>query len=217
MIVTRRAIPRRHVLRGIGTTLALPLFDAMVPALSALSRTAAAPARRLGVFYMPNGFSVGPGHWTPGTTGADFELTTILEPLAPFRDQLLVVSGLLSRGANPLPGEGAGDHARGPGSFLTGVHIKKTQGADIQAGVSMDRSTRELGRRRSSSRPARSRTSRLIRHLRSGPRVPTEHSLWCTPPTPCSRKTAPRCSNAVRRRRHDQPSVRRRCSSGAAC
>src|SRR5262249_46423462 len=138
MIVTGKSLSRRAVLRGAGGPLALPLLDAMVPALRAVERAAAKPAHRLGVFYAPNGFSITPGHWTPSRTGTDFDLTFIMEPLAPFRNDLVVVSGLANKEANPLPGEGAGDHARGPGSFLTGVHIKKTQGADIQSGISLD-------------------------------------------------------------------------------
>jgi hypothetical protein len=138
MMITRTSLDRRTLLRGAGVAIGLPLLDAMVPALTALERSAARPTRRFGVFYVPNGFSVGAGHWTPTRTGADFELPFVMEPLAPFRKALLVVCGLSNKEANPLPGEGAGDHARGPGSFLTGVHIKKTQGADIQAGVSLD-------------------------------------------------------------------------------
>ena len=145
--VTRTAIPRRTVLRGIGATLGLPLLDAMVPALTPLVKTAANPVRRFGVFYVPNGMSILPGAWTPATEGSLGELPRILAPLTPFRDQLLVLSGLTLKPANPLPGEGAGDHSRGPSGYLTGVHIKKTEGSDIRAGVSIDQMmAQELGK-----------------------------------------------------------------------
>src|SRR4051794_38446969 len=92
MMITKMSLPRRTVLRGLGTALALPLLDAMVPALSAVAKTAAAPVRRFGVVYVPNGMAM--EYWTPTATGAGFEFTPILQPLAPFRDQLLVFSGL---------------------------------------------------------------------------------------------------------------------------
>ncbi|MCY4120561.1 MAG: DUF1552 domain-containing protein, partial [Acidobacteria bacterium] len=96
MMISRKALPRRTVLRGIGATLALPLLDGMVPALTALSRTAAKPVRRLGVVYVPNGIVM--EQWTPATAGAEFEITPILQPLERFRDRLLVVSGLSNKG-----------------------------------------------------------------------------------------------------------------------
>lgn len=93
MIITRKHLSRRTVLRGVGAAVALPLLDSMVPALTALSRTAAAPVRRLGVFYVPNGMAM--GYWTPQTEGAlAGPLPPTLASLAPFRDQLLLVSGL---------------------------------------------------------------------------------------------------------------------------
>src|SRR5688572_7446537 len=92
MFISKKVLDRRTVLRGIGTTLALPLLDAMVPALSATARTAANPVKRLGVCYVPNGISM--EYWTPANEGNDFELTQILQPLAPFKSQMLVLSGL---------------------------------------------------------------------------------------------------------------------------
>ena len=101
MIITKKAIPRRTVLRGLGATVALPLLDGMVPALSALSKTAAKPVVRFGAVYVPNGMVM--ENWTPAAEGNKFALTPILEPLAPFRDQLTVVSGLSNRGVvSPL-------------------------------------------------------------------------------------------------------------------
>src|SRR5262249_9000246 len=92
MFVSRIHLPRRTFLRGLGATIALRLIDAMIPAVSALAQTAARPARRLGVIYAPNGMNI--WRWKPAAEGAAFELTPLLEPLAPFRDQLLVLSGL---------------------------------------------------------------------------------------------------------------------------
>lgn len=144
MVITKRHLPRRTFLKGLGATVALPLLDAMVPAATAQARTAAAPARRFGVTYVPNGFVM--KKWTPLGSGADFELPPILAPLAPHRDRILVVSNLTHQPAVSLPGEGSGDHVRAAASFLTGVHPKRTEGPDIRAGVSLDQIVaRELG------------------------------------------------------------------------
>lgn len=140
MIITKKAISRRTVLRGMGVTLALPLLDAMVPALTAMAQTAAQPINRYGFFYMPNGVAMNHtdvNYWKPTTAGADFEFSTILKPLEPFRDQLTVVSGLHNRAAESL-GDGNGDHTRSTGSWLTGTHIKRTEGSDLRAGISVD-------------------------------------------------------------------------------
>ncbi len=129
MMISRKALPRRTVLRGIGTTLALPLLDGMVPALTALSRTAAQPVKRLGVVYVPNGIVM--EQWTPAAAGAGFEMTPTLQPLAPFRDRLLVVSGLSNKGPDNV-------HETGATGFLTGVPPRRTQGSELGAGVSVD-------------------------------------------------------------------------------
>ena len=129
MIITRKAIPRRTVLRGLGVSLALPLLDGMVPALSAARTTAAAPVRRLGVVYVPNGMMM--PDWTPATEGVGFEYTRILKALEPFRDRVQVLSGM--RGA-----DGEGPHASASTRFLTGVPSKQDNGSDLLAGVSMD-------------------------------------------------------------------------------
>ena len=136
MIITKTHLPRRTFLRGVGATLALPLLDGMVPALSPLRASAAAPVKRLGVVYVPNGIVM--NQWTPDATGSGFEMKPVMQPFEPFRDRLTVLSGLANKHGDALPGEGAGDHARAAGAFLTGVHPKKTAGADIRAGVSMD-------------------------------------------------------------------------------
>ena len=113
MIITKKAIPRRTVLRGLGAAVALPLLDGMVPAYAALRHTAAKPTRRLGVVYVPHGAVM--DSWTPAAEGADFEFTPILAPLAPFRDRLLVLTGLDNQPALALKGEPAGGH--GPAWF----------------------------------------------------------------------------------------------------
>ena len=133
MIITRKALPRRTFLKGVGATVALPLLDNMVPALR---DTQAQPAARMFIGYVPNGVIM--DKWTPTRLGGGFELPSTLAPLQPFQDQLTVISGLASEPMFPLPGEGTGDHVRAAAAFLTGVHPKKTEGPDIQGGVSMD-------------------------------------------------------------------------------
>ena len=136
MIITKKAIPRRTILRGLGTTLALPLLDSMVPALSALARTDGKAVRRFSVIYASHG--VAPGYWTPKTEGADYELTLPLQPLASFRDRMVVISGLDNDVALQRPGDPRGGHGRMAPAFMCGVHARPTQGADYEAGVSVD-------------------------------------------------------------------------------
>ena len=137
MIITKMALPRRTVLRGLGAAIALPLLDSMVPALTALAQTPANPVRRLGVVYI--GMGAAPGYWTPeGESATAFELSPILEPLEPFKNRLVVVSGLDNEPAVTRIGEPGGGHGRISGAFLTGIHAKATEGADFQAGISID-------------------------------------------------------------------------------
>jgi hypothetical protein len=116
MFLTRRALPRRTFLRAMGTTIALPFLDAMVPALSA---RALAPTRRLGFVYIANG--VIQNLWNPATTGRNFDLTPTLQPFAAVRDQITVLSGLSHLQADTF-GDGTGDHPRASAVWLTGVH-----------------------------------------------------------------------------------------------
>ncbi len=144
MIITKKAMPRRTVLRGLGASVALPLLDGMVPALTALGRTAAAAKPRWGVVYVPHGAVM--NHWTPQQQGSGFEFSRILQPLTAFRDRLTVLSGLDHAPAAQLPGDPAGGHGRITGAFLTGVHAKPTEGADFEAGQSVDQiAARQLG------------------------------------------------------------------------
>ena len=145
MMLTKKALDRRMFLRGAGITMALPLLDAMVPAMTAMRLTAASPATRLGFVYVPNGI-IQKG-WLPATTGTGYEFASTMKPLAPFREKMLVLSNLMQNGGRAL-GDGAGDHARAGATWLTGVHPKRTEGANIQAGISADQvAARELGKK----------------------------------------------------------------------
>jgi hypothetical protein len=131
MMIFKKAIPRRTFIRGAAATLALPLLDSMVPAFAAPEKI-----KRLSIVYVPNGRIM--QEWTPKTEAAEFDLPTLLEPLAPFRDQLLVLTGLALNIAKAWPGEEVGVHERPCGAYLTGVHPKWTDGADILNGISLD-------------------------------------------------------------------------------
>jgi len=131
-------ISRRSVLRGVGAAVALPLLDAMIP-FRGTTRAAASESnpslQRMMFIYVPNGAVM--KHWTPAAEGSDYELPQILEPLAAHRSEMLVLSGLAHRTADPN-GDGPGDHARASASFLTGVQARKTASVDIRLGVSVD-------------------------------------------------------------------------------
>ena len=135
-MLTKKYLPRRTFLRGLGASVALPLLDGMVPAFAAGRTTAATPVKRFGAVYVPNGVEM--RMWTPKAEGSGFEFSPILVPLEPFRDQTFVLSGLADKVAVPAPGEGIGDHARASSTWLTGVRVRKTEGPDIRAGVSLD-------------------------------------------------------------------------------
>lgn len=136
MIVTRRALPRRTFLRGAGAALALPLLDAMVPALTAQAKTAARAIPRLGFIYTPNG--VIQAQWTPAADGRQFGFSPILKPLEPLREQVLVVSGLAHRQAESF-GDGNADHHRATAAWLSGVHAwTRTTGLEIRLDTTAD-------------------------------------------------------------------------------
>ena len=148
MTITKMALPRRTFLRGIGASLALPLLDAMVPASTALAKTAANPTRRLGFVYIPNG--VIQDQFVPAITGSGFEFSPTLSPLTPFRDRVLVLSGLAHRQADSF-GDGNGDHPRATAVWLSGVHAWERRGrigpTAIQLGTTADQlAAQELGR-----------------------------------------------------------------------
>ncbi len=137
------SLNRRHFLRGLGACLALPAFESVRPfgALAAetkaaqLATTATGAPLRTAFIYFPNG-AIQPNWWPKGE-GKEFELARTMEPLAKMKDQLQILGGMDHVNATPGP-DGAGDHARASGTFLTGVRVKKTAGADIHAGISID-------------------------------------------------------------------------------
>src|SRR2546423_2517235 len=133
-----KAITRRTVLKGLGTAMALPFLEAMMPTRT-FGATAAGKSligpRRLGWVYVPNGVTM--QQWTPAEVGSSYQMTRILEPLTPFREKMLVLTGLVCDKANPN-GDGPGDHARAMSAYLTGAQPRKTHGADIRVGISAD-------------------------------------------------------------------------------
>jgi hypothetical protein len=129
MIISRKQLPRRTFLQGMGVSVALPFLESMVPAFS--SSAAASPVKRLGCLYVPHGAY--PAHWTPSTTGADFELSQILAPIEPFRQSTVVVTNLI----RPEQRDNT-NHAGAPASFLTGMAPKRTDGPDFSLGISID-------------------------------------------------------------------------------
>lgn len=129
MFITKKHLPRRTFLRGAGAMVALPLLDAMIPAHTALAKTAANPTLRLGFVYFPHGAIM--DSWTPQGEGKNFELSRILQPLKDYKDKLTVVSGLANR-----PAESQAVHAIVPGTWLSCVHPK--QGPEPHGGVTVD-------------------------------------------------------------------------------
>jgi len=131
MYLTKKHLPRRTFLRGMGVTMALPLLDAMIPARTLLAQTAANPKTRLGFVYVPHGAIM--DKWTPASEGAGFEFTPILKPLESHRNYVNVVSGLGHRAADTTA-----VHSLSPTTWLSGVRPKATQGVDAYAGVTAD-------------------------------------------------------------------------------
>jgi Protein of unknown function (DUF1552) len=178
MIISKKALDRRTLLRGFGTALGLPLFDAMVPALTHAARTAAAPINRMAFCYVPNGIIM--NHWTPQADGKTFDFPKTLQALAPYRKDLLVLSGLDHYNGQSL-GDGAGDHARAGATWLTGVHPKKTQGADILSGTLLP--SLEIGLE----------DSRLVGGCDSGYSCAYSNTIsWRSPTTPLPPEINPR-------------------------
>jgi hypothetical protein len=134
MIITKKSLARRTFLRGVGTTLALPFLDAMIPALSGATAGSKPPVR-LGFIYHPTGAIQ--SKWTPAAEGAAFEFSPTLKAFEPLRERVVVLSGLAQVQARAL-GDGPGDHAREGAVWLTGVHPKKTEGVGIRSGISVD-------------------------------------------------------------------------------
>jgi hypothetical protein len=135
-IITKKHLSRRTFLHGMGVTLSLPLLESMVAAQTPLARTAAKPQIRLGLCFIPHGAVM--TQWTPADVGA-LTLSPTLTPLDAHKDRVVVLSNLAHQMAGPQgPGDNGGDHTRCPAVFLNGVHPKRTDGADIRAGVTID-------------------------------------------------------------------------------
>jgi hypothetical protein len=191
-MIFRKAIPRRTFLQGIGTTLALPLLDAMVPAFARAADTGAA-RKRLSIVYLPNGVMM--DKWTPAQEGSNFELMPIMQPLAPFRDKMLILTGLNHETGRALAGENTGDHARAGATYLTGVHPRKTEGADTEAGVSMDQLVaQELGKQTQlASLELCMDTPELLGQCEAGYTCAYMNTIcWRTPTTPMPMENRPR-------------------------
>ena len=134
--ITKKHLSRRTFIRGMGVGLSLPLLESMVPAQTPLARTAANPQIRLGLCFMPHGAVM--AKWTPEEEGA-LKISPILMPLEPYKNRVVVISNLAHKMAGPQgPGDNGGDHTRCPAVYLNGVHPKRTDGADIQAGATID-------------------------------------------------------------------------------
>ncbi len=190
MIVTGKHLPRRTFLKGLGAAVALPMLDAMTPAFAAaaLKQT----PTRLAFTYIPNGVTL--EAWTPAAGGRDFGFTRILKPLEGLREHTLVITGLAQQNANALA-DGAGDHARAAACYLTGVHPRKTAGADIQAGVSVDQIAASAigGDTRFPSIELGCDESRTVGNCDSGYSCAYTNSLsWRSPTSPMPPETNPR-------------------------
>jgi hypothetical protein len=143
MVIRKISIPRRTFLYGAGAAVALPMLDAMTPAFA---QEAKRPIR-MAFMQTPNGIMNLKNEWTPKTEGADWEMTRTLEPVAPFRNNLVVMSGLDQQQAAGRDGEVGGDHPRACTAWLTGTHAKMTSGADLRAGISADQiAAKEFGK-----------------------------------------------------------------------
>ena len=139
MIITKKALPRRTFLRGVSASLALPLLDAMVPSMTALAATPAAPMRRIGFVYIPMGANI--TEWTPKGEGKITELSSTLRSLQPFLDQITVISNLECKNAYS-----PGNHATANCSFLSAAKAKMTEGADFELATTVDQiAARQIG------------------------------------------------------------------------
>ncbi|WP_395088715.1 DUF1552 domain-containing protein [Armatimonas sp.] len=191
MYISGNHVSRRMLLRGAGAAIALPFLDAMTPALASPRRRGKAPVR-LVFCYVPNGIIM--NDWTPKEVGSAFEITRILKPLEAYRNDLMVISGLADHNGNEL-GDGAGDHARAGASFLTGVHCKKTSGADILGGISADQIAARAfaSQTRFASLELGCEDSRTVGNCDSGYSCAYTNSIsWRSPTTPMPPEVNPR-------------------------
>ena len=208
MIITKMALPRRTFLRGIGASLALPLLDAMVPSMTALTRTAAEPVRRLGFVYMPMGCDI--TRWTPPGGNRLADLSPALQSLASVSDQLTVISNLELKNAYP------GTHATSNAAFLSAATAKWTESTDYHLGTTVDQiAAQHIGQQ--TLLPSLELSMDLLQTIGqcdNGYACVYQNNLsWSSPTTPLPGRSPPahRLRAAVRRRRQ-----RRRPACGAA-
>ncbi len=188
-IITQKHLNRRTLLRGVGAAIALPVLDAMRPALAAPSKTGKQPGR-VGVVYVPNGIVM--KDWKLAQTGRDFEFTRILKPLEPFRQDITVLSGLANHAA--VKGKGGG-HAKATGSFLSGAEPKYTAGPDVRAGITFDQIAAQkwAAETRVSSLQIGCEDSRMVGNCDTGSSCAYTNSLsWKGPETPLAVEVNPR-------------------------
>jgi hypothetical protein len=182
-----KQLSRRAILRGAGTAIALPFLDAMVPAFAG---PVVKPVRRLGVVYVPNGVIM--DQWTPGLAGKNFAFTRILKPLEPFRENILLVSGLANEAATKAQG---GGHAKASGSFLSSCPPKYTAGADVHAGTTFDQvaAKKWASETRVPSLQLGCEDSRMVGNCDTGSSCAYTNSLsWKDPDSPMSVDVDPR-------------------------
>ena len=185
-IITGKSLSRRTLLRGVGGAIALPVLDAMRPALGA----SVTQARRVAVIYVPNGIVM--NDWTPKEIGKDFTFTRILKPLEPFRNDVVIISGLANKAADKGPG---GGHAKASGSFLSGMTPKHTSGADVRAGTTFDQvaALKWAAETRVPSLQLGCEDSRMIGNCDTGSSCAYTNTLsWKNPETPMAVEVNPR-------------------------
>jgi hypothetical protein len=187
--LTRKHIDRRTLLKGVGSAIALPALDAMRPALAAALKNGK-PARRVAVIYVPNGIIM--KDWKPAEIGSDFAFTRILKPLEPFREDIVVLSGLANNAASQARG---GGHAKATGSFLSGVPPKYTAGPDVHSGVTFDQlaAKHSASETRVASLQIGCEDSRMVGNCDTGSSCAYTNSLsWKNPDTPLAVEVNPR-------------------------
>ena len=191
--ITKKTLPRRTVLRGMGTMVALPFLGAMAPAMTALANTAANPTPRLGFFYAPNGMFL-PNFHPEGNGGKNYAMTPILSPLESYRENMVVISGL-SNSALVSPNEGGGVHTRAHGGWLSGVLPKRTEGADIEAGKTVDQYAADVLGQETSLRSIQLTTDSnfTVGNCENGYSCTYQNSTsWRSPTTPLPHERDPR-------------------------
>jgi hypothetical protein len=187
--LTGKCLDRRTLLKGLGASVALPVLDAMRPAMAAASK-GGKQALRVAVVYVPNGIVM--KDWKLAVTGRDFAFTRILKPLEPFREDITVLSGLANLAANKARG---GGHAKATGSFLSGTPPKYTAGADVRAGVTFDQiaAQRWASETRVPSLQIGCEDARMVGNCDTGSSCAYTNSLsWKNPETPLAVEVNPR-------------------------